>query len=101
MADARPDFDDNARPIVDGVVTVSTTPTKLCISTSLNELTEYIFIENIGNASATLGRSSITFGNGLTLYKKDRHSLSCTTGNEWYAVVNSGTIDVYIMEMGS
>lgn len=101
MADSAPDFDNNASPIIDGVVSVGTTATKLCIGASLNELTEYIIIENIGNSNVTLGSVTVVAGQGITLYKKDRHSLSCNKGSEWYARVSSGTVNVYLMEMGS
>ena len=100
MADARPDFDDNAEIQVDGVVNVTTSATPLRVGGSLNNLTEYIIIQNIGNSIVWLGSSSVTDGNGIRLTKNQQAILSCKTGNPWYGIVGSGNNDLYIAEMG-
>jgi hypothetical protein len=102
VADARPDFDDNAKLITDGVVTVGTTPTKLSVGASLDTLTEYIIIQNLGDAVIRIGSSgTVTSSTGIRLAKIGKGTLSCITGSEWFAVVDSGTADIYIAEMGS
>ena len=102
MADARPDFDDGANILTDGVVVVSTTATPLRIAAQLDISAEYIIIENRGSIGETifLGSSSVTFGNGLRLRPNQKATLSCKRGAPWYAITDSGTVNIYVVEMG-
>jgi len=103
MADARPDFDDGAKPLVDGTVVVPDTAVPLRISGSLNVLTKYIIVENNGSIgeSIYLGTSSVTFGNGIRLRPNQKAALECKQGFPWYAVADSGdSVNLYVIEMG-
>lgn len=102
MADARPDFDDGAQILVDGTVSVGTSATPLRVAAQLDTLTEYIIIENNGSLGDTvyIGGASVTFGSGLRLRRNQKATLSCKNGSPWYAITDSGSVNIYVAEMG-
>lgn len=101
MADARPDFDDNAKPLTDGIVAVQTTATPLRIGASLNALTEYLIVENLGDEIITIrSNASVVFGSGLRLRPNQKATLSCNGTSIWYGITDTAPINMYLAEMG-
>lgn len=100
MADLDPDFDNNAHIIVAGVVSVGTTAVPLRIGASLSDNTEYIAFQNLGNATVTFGGPGLVAGQGFSLKKNQYAVQECVKGFPIYAIVASGTVDVYVAEKG-
>lgn len=101
MADARPDFDDGAKILSDGVVVVGTTATPLRIAGNLEVNTEYIVYQNLGDAVVWLGGPGVAVDAGKRVARRGAGTFSCIRGTPVYAIVDSGTANVYIAEMGN
>ena len=82
-----------------GTVSVSTSAIELKVGASILSGRDYIVIQSKGNKVYIGFDNSVTVSTGIELKKDQTMYLSAGDNITVYAIANSGTIDVRIMEL--
>ncbi len=85
--------------ILQGLVTINTTQTELKVGPSVDPDREVVRVYNSSNSTIYVGPSGVTPSTGEPVRKKQSFEMPIGT-QSLFAVVDSGTADVIVWELG-